>query len=71
MTNTLQKLIEKYPDKDWDWDELSRNPNITLEFIEKHPKKPWNWFKLQHNSNFKIIFPRLTFIQICFLSSSF
>ena len=36
------EIIEKYPDKPWDWVEISRNPNITIEFIEKYPKT-WNW----------------------------
>ena len=25
------KLIEKYPDKDWDWTFISRNPNLTMK----------------------------------------
>ena len=44
--NTLQKLINKYPDKPWDWGWLSENPNITPEFVEKYPNKPWNWTEL-------------------------
>jgi hypothetical protein len=41
--NTLQLLIEKYPDKPWDWRTLSSNPSITPEFIEKYSDKPWDW----------------------------
>ncbi len=41
--NTLQRLIEKYPDKDWDWTELSRNPCITPDFVERHMDKGWFW----------------------------
>ena len=37
--NTLTYLLEKYPDKYWDWDYISENPNITMEFIEKHMNK--------------------------------
>ena len=45
MSNTLEKLIEKYPNKPWNWGKwgLSKNPSITLEFIEKHIDKPWDW----------------------------
>jgi len=34
-------LIEKYPDKDWDWGfyGISDNPSITLEIIEKYINK--------------------------------
>ena len=36
--NELMKLLEKYPDENWDWSFVSRNPNITMEFIEEHPE---------------------------------
>jgi hypothetical protein len=37
------EIIEKYPEKSWDWDCISENPHITMEFIEKYI----------HNINFK------------------
>ena len=45
--NILMKLLEKYhnkpldwdPNKNWDWDYISENPNITMEFIEKNRDK--------------------------------
>ena len=40
MKNTLIYLLEKYPDKEWDWIYISMNPNIKIEFIEKYPNKP-------------------------------
>ena len=36
----LEKLLLKYPDKDWSWNWVSINPNISIEFIEAHPDKP-------------------------------
>ena len=30
-------------DKEWDWEEISKNPNITMDIIEKHIDKPWEW----------------------------
>ena len=37
--NILIYLLEKYPEKPWNWYEISYNPNITMEFIEKHINK--------------------------------
>ena len=49
--NTLEKLIQKYPNKPWGWAAISENPNITLEFIEKNSSKPWNWYYISLNPN--------------------
>ena len=45
------EMIEKHPEKPWDWKWISRNPNITMEFIEKHLEKPWNWGWISENPN--------------------
>ena len=37
------EMIEKHPDEDWNWNEISSNPNITMEIIENNPENPWNW----------------------------
>jgi len=37
--NPLLYLLEKYPEKPWDWGGISSNPNITMEFIEKNINK--------------------------------
>lgn len=39
--NALEILLEKYPDKRWDWGCISINPNITQDFIKRYPDKPW------------------------------
>ena len=49
--NTLQLLLEKYPDKPWNWYRVSSNPNITMEIIETYPDKPWNWYGVSYNPN--------------------
>jgi hypothetical protein len=41
--NDLQKLLKNYPDKPWKWEDLNRNPNITMEFVLQNPDKPWKW----------------------------
>ena len=47
--NTLTYLLENHPDKDWDWEYISGNTNITMKFIEKHPYKPWDWYWISKN----------------------
>ena len=44
------KFVLKYSDK-LDWCEISRSPNITMDFIEKYPDKPWNWSCISRNPN--------------------
>ena len=48
------KLIDKYPDKDWDWTFISRNPNITIEIINKYHDKPWEWDEISSHPNIKM-----------------
>ena len=48
------EIIEKYPNKPWDWNSISRNPNITMMMIEKYPNKPWNWECISMNPNLTI-----------------
>jgi hypothetical protein len=31
------------PDINWQWDDVSNNSNIDLDFIKKHLDKDWNW----------------------------
>lgn len=50
----LERLIEMYPNKEWDWVQLSNNPDITFEFILKHKDKKWNWDRVSQNINIKI-----------------
>ena len=49
--NTLTYLLEKYPNKDWNWYRISSNPNITMDIIEKYPDKPWSWYYISKNPN--------------------
>ena len=49
-------IIEKYPDKPWNMDGISRNPNITMDIIEKYPDKPWNWEFISCNPNITMEF---------------
>ena len=49
--NTLTYLLEKHPELPWNWDDISMNTNITMEFIETYPEKPWDWFHISMNPN--------------------
>ena len=44
-------IINKYPDKPWNWGYISGNPNITMEYIENYPNKPWDWYCISQNPN--------------------
>lgn len=37
----FQKLILDFPDSDWDWNLVSSNPSISLDFVLQHPNLPW------------------------------
>ena len=43
------EIIEAYPDKPLDWESISMNPNIRIEFIEAHPDKHVNWGEISEN----------------------
>jgi len=51
IENTLIKILNEFPDKKLDWNELSRNPNITIEYINSNLNKPWIWENIQENPN--------------------
>jgi len=35
----------------WDWEDISKNPNITMEDIENNLNLPWNWDAISLNPN--------------------
>jgi uncharacterized protein YlzI (FlbEa/FlbD family) len=42
-------FIKKHLDKDWNWEQISCNPNLTMEMINKYPNKDWDWNKISSN----------------------
>ena len=54
--NELQKLINHFPDKRWDWGYISSNPNITMEDIVNNPDKQWDWRTISQNPNLTMDF---------------
>ena len=43
--------IQKRPDRFWDYENLSFNPNITIDFVKQNLLKNWNWNALTTNIN--------------------
>jgi hypothetical protein len=37
--NITMEIVERHPEKPWDWKGISGNPNITMEIIEKNIDK--------------------------------
>jgi len=35
--------IESHMDLPWDWECISRNPNLTMTMIEAHRDERWSW----------------------------
>ena len=68
--NILTYLLQKHPEKSWDWRSISQNPNITMEIIEKHPEKPWDWNYISSNPNITMEFieKHLDKIKFAYLS---
>ena len=48
------ETIKKYRNKPWNWNFLSRNPNITIEIISEYSDMPWELLHFMHNPNFRI-----------------
>jgi hypothetical protein len=49
MLNQLERLLEIFPEADWNWRELSFNPCINWRILSQFPEKPWNWDALSLN----------------------
>jgi len=45
------QIIKENPDKIWDWDDLSSNPNITWDIIKNNLDKNWDWSDLSVKPN--------------------
>lgn len=51
--NILSILLERYPDKNWNYHYLSENP-YAIEYIKNHPEITWDWDCLKYNINIDI-----------------
>jgi hypothetical protein len=45
--------VEANPDKPWDYDWMSQNPNISWEIVEANPDKPWDYRRFSNNKMWK------------------
>lgn len=73
--NPLITLLTKFPDKDWNWSQLSKNPNISIDWMLSHPpssnsgsKYSWDWINVCSNPNLsmatliKFVMPQLDMV---------
>lgn len=61
---SLEKLVNLFPKKRWDWGKLASNPNISWEFIKLHPGKI-NWYYVLSNPNLTLeIIESILFVEI-------
>ena len=49
--NDYLNFIQNNLDKDFDWEDLSYNQNITWELIHANPDKNWHWYSVSRNPN--------------------
>ena len=49
--NSLLILLKLYPNKHWDWFDVTCNPNITIEHVIDNPSLPWDITALRWNVN--------------------
>jgi hypothetical protein len=47
---TVENLVEKHRDWEWDMENLSSNPSITPEFVERHLDWEWDMKYLSSNN---------------------
>lgn len=53
--NSMEILLRLYPNNNWDWNALSRNPIMKWELITKYPKGKWNWRELSKRMSLDVI----------------
>src|SRR4051812_43828561 len=57
-SNHLTTLLKLFPDKSWNWNHMSDNPNITWQIIQDNPTRRWNWSSISRN-------PSITWQTVC------
>ena len=48
------EILDKFIDKEWNWEKLSIHDNLSMNIVDKYNTKPWNWDKIQYNKNFTL-----------------
>ncbi len=49
--NDLILLLKTFPHKNWNYNYLSENPNITMKYVKENPDKDWSYKYLSLNPN--------------------
>jgi hypothetical protein len=45
------EIVQANPEKPWNYESLSENPNITWEIVDANPQIPWDFHLLSMNPN--------------------
>ena len=73
--NELEYLVMKYPNKPWSFENLAKNPNISIEFIEKNlwfrAKLRNCFYQLSQNVNITIDFINKYYDYCCGFENEF
>ena len=51
FANHLLTLMELFPTADWNYNDLSANPNTAWEIVRDNPTHNWNYLELSANPN--------------------
>lgn len=49
--NQMLSLIKLYHNKEWDWNQISCHPSMTMDIIKNNPSFPWKWEYISQNPN--------------------
>ncbi len=49
FTNHLTTLLKLFPNEKWNYDYLSKNPNIDIDYVKNNDDKPWNYENFSEN----------------------
>jgi len=63
-------MLEKFPDKEWDFREISFN-QASFTIMEKYPNKNWDWYQISKNKNLTIKFIEKHIDEIDFSNLSY
>jgi hypothetical protein len=47
----LNAVIQKHPEKPWNWDSLSYHKALTFETVVAFSTRPWDWYQLSQKAN--------------------
>jgi hypothetical protein len=49
-TDFIEGILLTIPSKEFNWNLMSQNPNITFPFVLTYLDKPWNWMAISEKN---------------------